>query len=156
MNRLKRCWSRRPGNLISLHSNCPPAASVDQRWERRESCLKSWGSSHFPSHLLFFVKKFLKWIWKTLHQPGSTHVLGDRNGRYTHTVGYSRWRWSSSSRITIITSIISVSTINYNHLSGQWSNVGPWPGGPPCHSRRSSCPSRLCAQVVTKARDEGK
>ena len=99
----------------------------------------------------FLCEKFNLWSGsdKSLHQPGSTHVLGDRNGRYTHTVGYSRWRWSSSSRITIITTIITLSTINYNHLSAQWSNVGPWPGGPPCHSRRSSCPSRLRAQVVT-------
>ena len=81
---------------------CSPVASVEKRRERREGCLKGWGFLLKYIQLLLksfssnsFTKKYISRIcpkiwWNHRFQPGSTHVLGDRTGRYTHTVGYSR------------------------------------------------------------------
>ena len=81
----------RNGNFVNNNKFwtkiCSPVASVEKRWKRREGRLKGWGFFYKKLHISRICQKI--W-WNHRFQPGSTHVLGDRTGRYTHTVGYSR------------------------------------------------------------------
>ena len=85
----------RNGNFVNNNKFwtkiCSPVASVEKRWKRREGRLKGWGFFYKKLHISRICQKI--W-WNHRFQPGSTHVLGDRTGRYTHTVGYSRWKTS--------------------------------------------------------------
>ena len=59
-----------------------------------------------------------KTFLKRYFQPGSTHVLGDRTGRYTHTVGYSR---QMSSHLKIIC------CITVKHITKFYFSQSSWP-----------------------------